>query len=172
MMNKIIEILIEHEGIHLKPYLDSKGVTTIGIGTAETRGLYEDEKLLLGVESIHELTEIDKKTAIWLASNEVCVILNKLEKLDWYRKLPEYIQLAITELCYNFGISGFMNFTKTIQYLKEGKYEDAGIELLDSNYFKDVKGRALRIAILISTGKLIDIENARWLYKILQKRLD
>lgn len=167
----ILNILIEHENYYAKPYLDSKGIITVGIGTASTKGLFEYEKEVLGINNIDEITYLDLKTAKWLANNEINYIIKRLEKYKWYKIAPNYIQIAVQDLCYNLGVSGFLKFKKTISYLEKQDYQMAGTELLDSSYLTDVKGRAIRISILIQTGKLLDIEKCREMYKILEKRL-
>ena len=167
----IFEMLYEEEGYYDKPYLDSRSVITVGIGTAETRGLKKDEKMLLGVEEIKDIEYIDFDTAKWLCMREVHEIVADLSEYDWFSKAPQAVKLAITDFCYNCGIGTLMSFTKTLEFIKERKYVEAGVELLDSKYMEQVKGRAIRISTLLSTGKLLPIDECRKMYKILKKRL-
>ena len=48
MKNRLREMLIRHEGLHLKPYRDSVGKLTIGVGrNLDDVGITREEALIL-----------------------------------------------------------------------------------------------------------------------------
>jgi len=67
-------------------------------------------------------------------------------------KIPEFDivdpvrKAALIDLTYNMGAGGFMGFKNTRKNLREGDYDSAADELLDSAYALQVKGRAKEVA--------------------------
>lgn len=174
-MNSVIEdilisMLKEEESYYPNLYKCSKGVDTIGYGTA--RPLTKEEKEKLGVKSILELKDLSEEDALYLLKNEVYSLYSKFSKKDWFNNSPRFCKIIVLDLAYNVGFSGCLKFKNMIKAIKNEDYESAMIEILDSDYFKDVKGRALRLAMMFVTKEnYISIDNARKLYKVLQKRI-
>ena len=54
-------------------------------------------------------------------------------------------------MCYQLGIRGFSKFKKTIYYLETGQYEEASVEMLDSLWAKQTKGRAKELSNIIAS---------------------
>ena len=57
-------------------------------------------------------------------------------------------------MVYQLGGRGFLNFREAIAYLKNGDYEKASKEILDSEYAKETPKRAQRIAEIILFDKI------------------
>lgn len=173
-IEKVIRMLVneikEAEGFSPVLYKCSKGILTIGHGIALTRGLSQEEKERLGVDSILKLKHISEKDSEYLLKNEIYDIVEKLEKLDWIYNVPIDKVIVIIDCIYNMGFDGFMKFTKTIDAIQNGQWTRAMTELLDSQYFKDVKGRALRNAFRLG-GLEISLKEARQMYKVISKRV-
>jgi lysozyme len=73
-----------------------------------------------------------------------------LEKnIRGFRELPEPIQEALVNLCFNMGIPRLLQFKKTLSLIQEGKYSKAANELLDSRYASQVGYRAVEVAQMI-----------------------
>jgi lysozyme len=123
------------EGLRLKPYLDSVGVLTIGIGrNLQDVGITKAEAyMLLGA---------DIDTA--------CGVLDR--NLPWWRDLSEARQRAVVNMCFNLGITRLLGFSKALAALKAGQYEEAARQFLDSRWATQVGQRAQRIAELIRKG--------------------
>ena len=118
--------LIDFEGLVLKSYVCPTGYTSVGVGrNLETNGITEEE-------------------AMYLLNNDISTVIKKLDK-HWiaWRKLPITAQYVCIDLVFNMGINTFMSFRKTRAYMEMGDFEKAGIELLDSQYAKQVGRRAL-----------------------------
>ena len=60
--------------------------------------------------------------------------------------------MALVDIMFNIGISSFRGFKKMIRAIKEGKWKQASIELLDSKYAKDVPSRAQKNATYLLKG--------------------
>ena len=76
-----------------------------------------------------------------------------LEKnIRGFIKLPEVVQEALVNLCFNMGIPRLMQFKKTLAYIQEGDYKKAANELLDSRYAHQVGYRAVEVAQMIRSA--------------------
>ena len=113
------------EGLRLKAYQDTEGVSTIGYGT-----------------NLQEL-EIPKWQAEkWLATSSPRASASV--NVSVVAAMTPRRQRAIVELVYNRGRSRFTGFTKTLQALAERNYDTAALELLDSKWAKQVGPKPFR----------------------------
>lgn len=173
-----------HEGVKYKSYLDSKGLLSWGIGWClQTRPASKEERaaieniLGLGKEDIpwdfpvalgrflDAQTQMHKVTiAAFMHSGEINSLIPQVEtRLGYWPDMNDNQQVAIIDLCYNMGIDRWINlFPKTNMLLAQAKYEEASIELLDSDYHRDLVKlrpypefilRSERVANMIKTGE-------------------
>lgn len=96
-----INFLIKEEGLKLKPYLDSVGVPTIGVGCT----YYEDGRRV-------KITDpaITRERAIQLFKN----ILKQYETTVWSVTRDDISQKqfnALVSICFNIGVNGFKGST-------------------------------------------------------------
>lgn len=134
-IERIKETLIKHEGLRLDMYKDSLGIYTIGVGhNIEERG-------------------ITARVAAVMLEEDIDVAVEDLKRnVSFFDDLPEAAQEALVNLCFNMGIPRLMQFKKTLSFLREGKYEKAANELLDSRYASQVGYRALEVAEMIRSA--------------------
>ena len=127
--------LIDHEGLLLKPYRDSEGVLTIGIG----RNLDH-----VGI------TEAEARA---LCDSDIATAEKGLDALAaWWRTLDETRQQVLCEMAFNLGASRLMGFTKFLAALQRRDYETAGDEMLDSRWATQVGNRAVKLSKAMKTG--------------------
>lgn len=128
-----------HEGTKLKPYKDSVGKTTIGIGRNLTdRG-------------------ISKKECYYLFDNDLNLVFSQLNDLDWFKELDEVRQYVLMDMCFNMGITKLLQFNKFINALSNKKYTIAANQMLNSVWANQVKGRATQLSKIMEFGKF-DLE--------------
>src|SRR5690348_6786523 len=138
MMTPLDKLLIRHEGIRLKPYRDTAGLLTIGVGRCIDRiGITEDE-------------------ALYLLANDKARVIASCRQFEWFDKLDSIRQMVVVDMVFNLGIEGFKKFQKTIAYIRAGRYSDASAEMLRSAWAVQVGGRALELALMMTTGDLPD----------------
>tara|TARA_B110000902_G_C14115238_1_gene515953 strand:- start:320 stop:739 length:420 start_codon:yes stop_codon:yes gene_type:complete len=132
---RLMLTLIRHEGIKYKPYKCTAGKLTIGVGrNLEDVGVSESE-------------------AMRMLKNDVAAVAAQcMGSFYWFDGLNDHRQEAIINLVFNMGLSKFKQFKKTISYIESGDFKMAGSELLDSNYARQVKGRAVEVANMLSDG--------------------
>jgi len=136
-MNDLINDLIRDEGLELKPYVDTVGKTTIGVGRNLTdRGISKDEAMVL-------------------LNNDVQIASRELTEAagDTFFALHDNAQRGLLNMAFNMGVPRLMGFKKMWAALEEGDYQTAAIEALDSRWAVQVGARATRIAALIRQGE-------------------
>lgn len=129
------EQIKRHEGLCLQPYSDTVGKITIGYGrNLSDVGISEREAELL--------FEHDFQKAV----------LGLDSKLPWWRELSESRQSALLDMAFNLGIGGLLGFRRMLAALKDGRYEDAAREAMDSRWAQQVGRRARVVADQLRYG--------------------
>jgi len=117
--------LVRHEGLRLYPYKDTKGKLTIGVGrNIEDNGINEQE-------------------AMYMLENDIERSRKELENnLPFFNTLNKARQDVLINMCFNMGITSFLEFEKTFEYIEAGDFEAASIEMLDSKWAKKDVGES------------------------------
>jgi lysozyme len=131
----LVEQLIDHEALRLKPYYDTAGKITIGVGrNLSDKGLTDQEAFaLLG----HDIDE--------------CI--NDLATFAWFAALDSVRQRAVIDFRFNRGAAGFRDFRHFVHYMAIGDFLKAAGALRDSPWYGQVKRRGVRLARMIETGQ-------------------
>ena len=134
--DKLRAELTRDEGLRLKPYKDSVGKTTIGIGrNLDDVGISEDEaQYMLGTDIARTVVDLDRV-------------------LPWWSSLDEVRQRVLLNMAFNMGTIGLMTFSNTLRAVRDGRYGDAADGMLASLWAKQVGPRALRLAQMMRDGK-------------------
>lgn len=131
----IYDQLRRDEGMRLKPYRDTVGKLTIGVGrNLDDVGLYEDE-------------------AMTLLRNDVMRVINALAQLSWTPPLSHVRFEVLVNMAFNLGVAGLLEFKKMIAAASSGDYAGAASEMLNSQWAKQVGDRAVRLARQMREGK-------------------
>lgn len=141
--------LIRDEGMRLKPYRDSLGNWTIGVG-----------HLLVGNDLAHYVDPVTGSVRRTLSEagcralliGDICdaeVCLTFL--LPAWRSLDAIRQRALLNLSFNLGrrLARFVDFLHAVE---REDWPKAAAELRDSRWWGQVKSRGPRIAHMIETG--------------------
>jgi len=135
ILSKLVAELTRDEGVRLKPYNDSQGKLTIGIGrNLSDVGISREEadNMLLG--------DIER----------TCLDLDRA--IPWWTKLSEVRQRVLANMAFNLGVPGLLAFRRTLEMVQEGKYEDASREMLVSAWASQVGPRAQRLSNMMRDG--------------------
>lgn len=135
--DKLKAQLIIDEDLKLKPYIDTVGKTTIGVGRClDDRG-------------------ITKAEALYLLDNDIASVSTELSAaLPWFSKLDDARQNVLLNCAFNLGVGGLLKFVKTLEFVKQGNYKAAAAELLKSKWAGQVGDRAKRLSQIMDTGIL------------------
>lgn len=134
-ITNIIDQLKRDEDIKLKPYRDTKGKLTIGIG----RNLDD-----VGIS--HGESE-------FLLCNDVARAKQSLlARLPWVNAMDDVRQSVLVNMCFNMGIDRLLEFRRTLGLIQLGQYANAAVEMLDSEWATEVGDRAKRLSKQMATG--------------------
>jgi len=134
-MKQLLEQLIRHEGLELKPYKCTSDKLTIGVG----RNLQD--------------VGITKEEALLLLKNDVENVEQQLKHyMPWSESLDPVRRAALINFVFNVGIGTAMKFENAMEALKQSDYDTAAAELLDSRWSTQVGSRAQELATQIRTG--------------------
>lgn len=125
MLKEAKQMLIKHEGIRVHPYKCSEDKLTIGIGrNLEANGISEEE-------------------AMYLLDNDIDRVIKNLDKIfPAWKVMPSKARLVCIDMCFQMGITGFMNFRRTRALMEMGAWLEASEELLRSKYAVQTPNRA------------------------------
>ena len=125
-----------HEGLRLKPYRDTVGKLTIGVGrNLDDVGLREGEALFL---LLHDLQFVEEA-------------LDK--RLPWWRELDEPRRHVLLDMGFNLGVDGLLGFGATLGHLRAGRYAEAAQQMLRSRWAGQVGRRAATLSRMMRTGE-------------------
>lgn len=126
---RVMELLIKHEGLMLKPYRCPAGKLTIGVGrNLEASGITRDE-------------------AIYMLQNDIGKFDHDLRlAFRWYPGLSEARQAVLISMAFNLGMGGLSEFKQMLRSLENGDYERAADHMLNSKWAGQVKKRAVELA--------------------------
>lgn len=127
--------LKQDEGDKLKPYPDTRGKLTIGVG----RNLTD-----VGISAV----ESD-----FLLTNDIQRVMFVLNQdLPWWAGLTDNRQLVLANMCFNVGLHGLLQFKKFLAACNFGDYNTAALEMESSEWAQQVGDRAHRLAKLMREG--------------------
>lgn len=136
MSDPLVDALIADEGLRFKPYTDTRGKLTIGVGRNLTDvGITSTEAMLL-LEGDLDRT----RTGVRMA-------------LPWFDRLNASRQRVLLNMAFNLGVSGLLGFKQMLADCQAGDYDGAANEMLASVWASQVGQRAVRLAQQMRTGQ-------------------
>lgn len=141
----VMEMIKRHEGVRTKPYKDSLGLWTVGVGH-----LIGDGKSL-PPEYNREFT-MDEINRIF--AKDYVHHKQAAEKIPGYSKLDEKGKAALIDLTFNMGPSWYRKWPILQKQLKEGDTEGAAENLESSLWYRQVGRRGPTIVSLIRASEV------------------
>jgi lysozyme len=84
-----------------------------------------------------------------LLENDISRIVGELDAgFPWWNKMPEPAQRGLANMAFNLGVPRLRGFSRMLAALKDGYFDAAATEALDSQWADQVGERANRIAAL------------------------
>ncbi|MEE8302321.1 MAG: glycoside hydrolase family protein [Candidatus Tectomicrobia bacterium] len=135
-MSRLHEMLIRHEGLRLKPYHDTVGKLTIGVG----RNLDD--------------VGITREEALMLLDNDIAKVRREVNRaFRWFAQLNPVRKNVVLNMVFNIGLPRFRQFKKTIAAIKAKDWEEAASQMLDSRWARQVGRRARELAAMMKHGR-------------------
>jgi len=126
--------LVRHEGMRLKPYRDSVGKLTIGVGrNLEDVGLSNLEARLLLDNDVERVEQ------------------ELIRRLTWYQSLSDVRQRVLMDMAFNLGVEGLLKFTRALSAMADKDFAKASEEMLNSKWAQQVGQRAHDLAAMMLT---------------------
>ena len=126
--------LVKHESLRLRPYVDSAGKVTIGVGRNLTDVGVSDDEAALMLDN-----DINKALAFCRTH------------IDCFGSLDSARQNVLVEMAFNLGGAGLMQFTKMLAALEKRDFAAAAESMLASAWAKQVGQRAVDLAAQMKT---------------------
>lgn len=147
---KLIAQVKASEGFRLDAYRCPAGALTVGYGhncdASPVPGVSRVGDRITR-ERADALFERDLSAAVWRVR----------EELPWVIGLSAPRQAVIYDMAFNMGIGsakrGLLSFTRTLPLIEQGQYARAAANMLQSEWARQVKGRAVRLARQMETGE-------------------
>lgn len=135
-INPVACLIKKHEGLSLKLYKCTAGKLTIGYGrNIEDKGISQEE-------------------AEQMLFNDIQECYAQLIHFDFWDKLNGARQAVLLDMCFNLGLPRLKGFKKMLAAIKAGSYSKAAKEMLDSNWARQVKSRAIELSKIMEKGEL------------------
>ena len=179
-LTRLARLIIRDEGKRNSPYLDSKGIVTIGIGRSlQSNGITPTElraivrepdyetilrmgRVSKGRIYVESLSLANKIFPYPLTEHDIMLLLADDLKVathdavsvfgDTWQKIDKVRQEAIVDILYNLGLPHFKQFKHFIQSVKDGNWNKAAADLLMSEAARKHITRYHRSASVIQTG--------------------
>lgn len=138
------------EGRTTKPYKDTEGNWTVGVGhNISAKGLPAAavveliEKGCISDASVQSILDLDIKEA--LKNCQMIVVFNGLDE-------PRKSVLA--DMVFNMGVNSVLGFVNTLMYIGRGDWKSASAQMLNSKWAEQVGSRAIELAGIINSGEI------------------
>jgi lysozyme len=144
----------ENEGYKTKVYKDTKGNRTIGIGfNLEDAG---NKRFLkqsgIDLNELLEGRELTDSEVTKLYNHSLTQAFSDAQQFDpQFAKRPEPVKKAIVDMAFNLGLTKLNQFKGVKAALGQNDYKAAADEMVDSNWYKQVKTRGPRTVKLMAS---------------------
>jgi lysozyme len=127
--------LTQEEALKLKPYRDTVGKLTIGVG----RNLDD--------------VGISREEAMYLLSNDIDAAYAQCQKhIPSFNKLNDVRQNVLVDMVFNMGWNSLSAFHNTLEAIERGDFGRAADEMASSKWDKQVGHRADVLEQMMRTG--------------------
>jgi lysozyme len=129
------ELVLSHEGLRLKPYKDSVGKLTIGVGrNLDDKGISNAEAMTMLQNDLSD-AEADARS---LVPSFVILSANR--------------QAALIDMSLNMGKTRMAGFKDMLAAIDSANFEKAAAEMLDSDAARELPTRYGQLAVMMRAG--------------------
>ena len=134
MIEKAVELIKKHEGFIPRIYKDGRGFDTIGYGFA-----------------LKDLIMSKASAEVILREKVMDIMLQIKTGWPWFETQPEIIQIVLTDMVYQMGFDGVNKFKRTLQFIRSKSYQDAAVEMLNSEWYFQTAHRARELSSMVAS---------------------
>lgn len=144
VLETLKEQLLEHEGKRNKPYKDSLGYSTVGVGHMikddDPDWVKKDKLSDLQIEKLFQQDIVDAVHTYESALSE-----------EVREKLGDSRKIVLMNMAFNLG-SRIHNFKNMLRAVRDEDYEWAADEMRNSKWYEQVKSRGEELADIMEKG--------------------
>jgi lysozyme len=97
---------------------------------------------------------ISREESAYLLLNDVRAMEQGLIcALPWFSQLDDVRQRVLLDMAFNLGVQGLLEFRRTLEAVRSGRYQQAAGMMLESKWAGQVGQRAQRLSQMMATGK-------------------
>jgi lysozyme len=133
--------LVRHEGKRNVAYLCTAGVWTNGVGHT-------------GPDVFQGQRVDDKQVDLWLDKDTLQAIRDARRAVRNFDKLSFVRRTVIVNMAFNLGPTRLQGFRKMIAALEMEDYERAALEMMNSRWYAQVKGRGVELVKRMRTNTI------------------
>lgn len=124
VVDELKDVLIEHEGLRLKPYRCTADKLTVGVGrNLEDVGISRDE-------------------AMYLLGNDIARVTSELDdRIPFWNNLSPNKQIALASMAFQLGVNGLMQFKNMLAAVERGDDVAVAKEMRDSRWYTQTPNR-------------------------------
>ena len=137
------DMVKEHEGLRTDVYKDSRGFPTVGYGHLVDGGSPKD------IRDLEIGDTITEERANQLFENDFKHHKKAAQQIPGWSKGNKEQKAALIDLTFNMGPAWYKEFPKFSAALEAGNFEEAGKQLVDSDWYGQVGRRSPTIVDLI-----------------------
>ena len=151
------DMLSLNEGNKPKVYKDSKGNRTIGIGfnleDAANRKFLKREGI--DINELFDGRKLSENETRTLYNHSLTQAFKDAQSYDPnFAKRPEAVKMTLVDMAFNLGLTRLNKFKDMKAGLMNNDYNVAADEMVDSNWYKQVKSRGPRmVQVMRSAAK-------------------
>lgn len=163
-MDLLVQELTRDEGRRLKPYRDSLGFLTVGVGRCLDKiGLSSEEAVWLFQHDPKRVWRglqdgISEAEADLLLQNDIAREVDAFRAhCPWFDGLDDVRQRVLANMAFNLGVDPpghLLEFHTVLQAVQDGRYGDAADGMLKTLWARQVGERASRLAYMMHTGNV------------------
>lgn len=142
----------ENEGYKPEVYTDTTGNRTIGIGfnLEDTNNRKVLKDMGIDINDVFAGKPLKENQIIGLYNHSLRQAFSDAQKFDpGFARRPEPVKKAIVDMAFNLGLTRLQKFKKMRAALDADDYGRAADEMVDSNWYKQVKTRGPRTVELM-----------------------
>lgn len=132
-----VNLIKKHEDLRLLPYTDTTGHLTIGYGCNLTAGITPEQ-------------------AQALLNLKVVSLERQLMNYDWFFTCNEPRKAVLIDMAFNLGMEGLLGFRIMLDCINRGDWPGAASQMANSEWARQVGGRAVEDAKIMAEGVFTD----------------
>ena len=142
---ELVARIKKNEGFKLEPY-------TLEYTTSDGKKIVEDFQTGGYGHKILPGEDIPTTVEGWeqVLNNDIMKAIEGAKTLVSPDKVPQPAFDVVTEMVFQMGTKGVGKFKKTLEYLNEGNYKKAAVEMLDSKWARQTPRRAYELSEILN----------------------